>query len=83
MTLTVSFQGTALSASQRRSLQLRQQVQASMKAAPSILQELDEIDRTIDWEARRYWNLVADFKRYGQLEYRQNGTPWVGDAFGH
>jgi len=54
-----------------------------MKAAPSILQELDEIDRTIDWEARRYWNLVADFKRYGHLEYRQNGTPWVGDAFGH
>lgn len=83
MTRTVSFQGTALSAAQRRSLQLRQQVQASMKAAPSILQELDEIDRTIDWEARRYWNLVADFKRYGQLEYRQNGTPWVGDAFGH
>ncbi|GEM_PF-1628416 len=83
MTRTVSFQGTALSASQRRSLQLRQQVQASMKAAPSILQELDEIDRTIDWEARRYWNLVADFNRYGQLEYRQKGTPWVGDTFGH
>lgn len=30
----------------------------------------------------RHWQLVADFDRYGYCEFKQRGTPFVGDAFG-
>lgn len=34
-------------------------------------------------ESVRHWQLVAEFKRYGIPEFKQHGTPFVGDAFGH
>lgn len=30
----------------------------------------------------RHWKLVAEFNRYGYCEFKQHGTPFVGDAFG-
>lgn len=30
----------------------------------------------------RHWKLVAEFDRYGYCEFKQHGTPFVGDAFG-
>ncbi|MGH8645750.1 MAG: hypothetical protein ACREX4_15330 [Gammaproteobacteria bacterium] len=30
----------------------------------------------------RHWQLVAEFNRYGYCEFKQRGTPFVGDAFG-
>lgn len=31
----------------------------------------------------RHWQLVAEFNRYGYCEFKQRGTPFVGDAFGY
>jgi len=36
-----------------------------------------------DRATRRHWQLVADFNRYGYCEFKQHGTPFVGDAFGY
>lgn len=32
--------------------------------------------------ARRHWEQVADLQRYGRTEFHDEGTPFVGDAFG-
>lgn len=34
-------------------------------------------------ERNRYWQLVAEFNRYGQALLKQRGTPFAGDAFGY
>lgn len=35
-----------------------------------------------DREARRYWERVTEFKRFGRTDFYAEGTPFVGDAFG-
>lgn len=40
-------------------------------------------DVKADRDRTRYWKLVADFDRYGYCEFKQHGTPFVGDAFGY
>lgn len=40
-------------------------------------------DVSADRATRRHWQLVADFNRYGYCEFKQHGTPFVGDAFGY
>ncbi|MER0903023.1 hypothetical protein AAA538_26060 [Pseudomonas aeruginosa] len=74
---TVSFQGDGLSASQYRSIQLRQQVRAAVDQ--SVLQQqvaatLQALERHKEQGGtpERVWTTVTNEK----------GTPWVGDAFG-
>ncbi len=74
---TVSFQGDGLSASQYRSIQLRQQVRAAVNQ--SVLQEqvaatLQALEKHKEegGKASNPWTTVTNEK----------GTPWVGDAFG-
>lgn len=77
---TVSHQGMSLSSSERRSLAMRQQVRAA--TASTLLQDIDRQFQATDWESVRYWDTVANFKRYGFAETNRRGTPFVGDAFG-
>ncbi|MGH8601242.1 MAG: hypothetical protein ACREXR_00195 [Gammaproteobacteria bacterium] len=79
---TVSFQGTQLSAGQRRQLAFQQRVRATTPTR-SLLDEIDAIDRRTDWEAVRFWNLVSDFKRYGCPEIQQFGTACVAEWMGY
>lgn len=47
----------------------------------SLRRELQPEIRT-ERERSRHWQLVADFDRYGYCEFKNHGTPFVGDAFG-
>jgi hypothetical protein len=40
-------------------------------------------DAVADRARFRHWQLVAEFNRYGYCEFKQRGTPFVGDAFGY
>lgn len=40
-------------------------------------------DQKAERSNRLYWQMVADFNRYGYCEFKQHGTPFVGDAFGY
>lgn len=74
---TVSFQGATLSASERRSLELRQRAMAAV--SQSVLQQ--QVAATLQaleqhkgqgGKPERVWTTVTNEK----------GTPWVGDVFG-
>ncbi len=74
---TVSFQGDGLSASQYRSIQLRQQVRAAVNQ--SVLQQ--QVEATLQalekhkeqgGKPERVWTTVTTEK----------GTPFLGDVFG-
>lgn len=74
---TVSFQGATLSASERRSLELRQRAMAAV--SQSMLQQqvaatLQALERHKEQGGKpeRVWTTVTNEK----------GTPWVGDVFG-
>ena len=47
----------------------------------SLRRELQPEIRT-ERQAARHWQLVAEFNRYGYCEFKNYGTPFVGDAFG-
>lgn len=73
----VSFQGDGLSASQYRSIQLRQQVRAAVNQ--SVLQQ--QVEATLQalekhkeqgGKPEKVWSTISNEK----------GTPWVGDVFG-
>ncbi|MBG5756361.1 hypothetical protein I5E65_25690 [Pseudomonas aeruginosa] len=74
---TISFQGDGLSASQYRSIQLRQQVRAAVNQSvlqqqvAATLQALEQHKEQGD-RLERVWTTVTTEK----------GTPWVGDVFG-
>lgn len=65
---------------------MRSQIAATTSAAPDL--QVAPVTAVIaretreERESRRYWEVVAEFKRFGRNEYHQSGTPWVGDAFG-
>ncbi|MCY1392150.1 hypothetical protein D3C76_250600 [compost metagenome] len=83
---TVSFQGADLSQSQRAMLRF----QDSVRASQTLNSSLFDVPATVpvvresreDREARRYWEIVAEFKRFSRTEFHATGTPFVGDAFG-
>ncbi len=74
---TVSFQGDGLSASQYRTLQLRQQVRAAVNQSvlqqqvAATLQALDQ-HKEQGGKPERVWTTVTNEK----------GTPFLGDVFG-
>ncbi|HCI1746579.1 TPA: hypothetical protein NOE87_001523 [Pseudomonas aeruginosa] len=74
---TVSFQGATLSASERRSLELRQRAMAAVNQSvlqqqvAATLQALDQ-HKEQGGKPERVWTTVTNEK----------GTPWVGDVFG-
>ncbi|HIE0202290.1 TPA: hypothetical protein ACXI72_003986 [Pseudomonas aeruginosa] len=74
---TVSFQGATLSASERRSLELRQRAMAAVsqtvlqQQVAATLQALDQ-HKEQGGKPERVWTTVTNEK----------GTPWVGDVFG-
>jgi hypothetical protein len=95
---TVSFQGTQLSAGQRRRLQVERSIVANHYAPVDWDAFRDQVNSRMfvgppapieirpefqpDRQAERFWRLAAEFKRYGYSEINQCGTPFVGDAFG-
>lgn len=74
---TVSFQGATLSASERRSLELRQRAMAAVsqtvlqQQVAATLQALEQ-HKEQGGKPERVWTTVTNEK----------GTPWVGDVFG-
>lgn len=69
---SVSFQGVQLSAGQRRTLALRQQVRRQFLAP--------ELEESVQLALRRAEEQGDD--RKFRLESVSRGTPWVGDCFG-
>ncbi len=74
---TVSFQGATLSASERRSLELRKRAMAAV--SQTVLQQqvaatLNALEQHKEQGGKpeRVWTTVTNEK----------GTPWVGDVFG-
>ncbi|WP_225001875.1 hypothetical protein [Pseudomonas aeruginosa] len=74
---TISFQGDGLSASQYRSIQLRQQVRAAVNQSvlqqqvATTLQALEQ-HKEQGGKPERVWTTVTNEK----------GTPFLGDVFG-
>lgn len=77
---TATFQGTALSASQKNAQAMRNRLTAQQVRSPLL--DVPTITPS-DWELRQYWNMVSDFKRYGYCEYQHASAPFVGEAFGY
>jgi len=78
MTRTVSFQGTQLSAGQRRQIAFQQQAKASFLGA-HLQQMLD--DSFAELERRKEQG--AKPERVWFVERNEKGTPWLGDVFGY
>lgn len=74
---TVSLQGTQLSASERRSIELRRQVQASF-INPVLQAQVDQINTQLDQRKEQ----GAKPERVWFVEVSEKGTPWLGDVFG-
>ncbi|HCW0842393.1 hypothetical protein [Pseudomonas aeruginosa] len=74
---TVSFQGATLSASERRSLELRQRAMAAVsqtvlqQQVAATFQALDQ-HKEQGGKPEKVWSTISNEK----------GTPWVGDVFG-
>ncbi|BAQ40043.1 hypothetical protein LZL78_33135 [Pseudomonas aeruginosa] len=74
---TISFQGDGLSASQYRSIQLRQQVRAAVNQSvlqqqvAATLQALEQ-HKEQGGKPERVWSTISNEK----------GTPFLGDVFG-
>ncbi|WP_174516425.1 hypothetical protein [Pseudomonas aeruginosa] len=74
---TVSFQGATLSASERRSLELRQRAIAAVsqtvlqQQVAVTLQALEQ-HKEQGGKPEKVWSTISNEK----------GTPWVGDVFG-
>ena len=75
---TVSFQGTQITAGQRRQLAFQQQARAAF--LNPVLAE--SIDQTIQLLAERK-EQGAKPERVWFLDYESKGTPFVGDCFGY
>lgn len=96
---TVSFQGTQLSAGQRRRLQVERSIVANAYAPVDWDGLRQSVNARVfvgppapiairpefqpDRQAERFWRMAADFKRYGHTDLSETGTPYVGDAFGY
>ena len=75
---TVSFQGTQITAGQRRQLAFQQQTRAAF--LNPVLAE--SIDQTIQLLAERK-EQGAKPERVWFRDYESKGTPFVGDCFGY
>lgn len=75
---TVSFQGTQLSASERRSIELRRQVQATF-INPALQAQVDQTLAQLDQRKAQ----GAKPERVWFNDKTEKGTPWLGDIFGY
>lgn len=73
---TVSFQGTSLSASERRSIELRRQVQASF-INPVLQAQVDQTFELLDQRKEQ----GAKPEKIWFHDYQTKGTPFLGDVF--
>lgn len=73
---TVSFQGSQLSASDRRRLALQQHVRSFM--TPALQQQVHQTLAAVD----RLRESPQDDPYRFRLDYQSKGTPWLGDVFG-
>lgn len=78
MTRFASFQGTQLSAAQRRLLEFQRRTRAAF-LNPVLSATVDDTIRALEERAKQPQD---DPYRY-RLETARRGTPWVGDAFGY
>lgn len=76
---TVSFQGTQLTAGQRRSMAFQQQTRAAF-LNPVLQQQVDQAMAEMD--RRKAQGLKAENPNKYTLDYATKGTPWLGDVFG-
>ena len=74
---TVSFQGLQLSSSQRRSMAVRQHLQASFMN-PNLTAMVDQTLAQV--EQRKAQGIQPE--RVWFVDRTEKGTPWVGDVFG-
>ncbi|MCY1551140.1 hypothetical protein D9M68_874500 [compost metagenome] len=74
---TVSFQGTSLSESQRRTMAMRQQVQQSFLSAP-LQQQVAETVRVLDERKEQ----GAKPERVWFLDFEAKGTPCIAEYMG-
>lgn len=74
---TVSFKGTQLSASERRSLELRQQVRATF-INPVLQAQVDQTLAQLDQRKEQ----GAKPERLWFHDRSEKGTPYLGDVFG-
>lgn len=73
---TVSFQGTQLTAGQRRTMQMQQQARAFVN--PILQQQVTETLAAVD--ARQPQGIKPE--RHWFLERQERGTPCVAELFG-
>ncbi|OLU30706.1 hypothetical protein BVH03_09455 [Pseudomonas sp. PA15(2017)] len=76
---TVSFQGTQLTAGQRRQMEQRQQAKPAF-LAPHLQQMLDDSAREI--ARMKEQGTQGENPNKFKLDYQVKGTPWLGDVFG-
>lgn len=74
---TVSHQGMQLSSSERRSLELRRQVQATFMNTV-LKSQVEQTEKQLDQRKEQ----GAKPERVWFVEVSEKGTPWLGDAFG-
>lgn len=78
MTRTVSFQGTQLSASDRRRLAMQQlKPFLNTHLAQQVEQTLEAVEKL------REEGKQGENPNKFRLEYESKGTPWLGDVFGY
>jgi len=66
--------------------ELRELVNSRQFVGPPVplwLRSDMQSDVKAERERSRYWQLVADLKRFGRCEFSNHGTPFLGDAFGY
>lgn len=76
---TVSFQGTALTESQRRQLAQRQAMRPFMNS--HLSQMVDDTLAAVD--KMREEGKQGENPNKFRFEYESKGTPWLGDVFGY
>ena len=76
---TVSFQGTQLSASQRRRLAMQQQAKPFLNThlAQQVEQTLEAVEKL------REEGTQGENPNKFRFESESRGTPWLGDVFGY
>lgn len=77
---TVSFQGTQLTAGQRRQMEQRQQAKPAF-LAPHLHQMLDDSAREI--ARMNEQGIQGENPNKFRFAYETKGTPWLGDVFGY
>lgn len=77
---TVSFQGTQLSAGQRRQIEAQQRLSGAF-LNPHLRQVVDQ--GIAELERQKAAGVTPSDDHKYRLDYATKGTPWLGDVFGY